>query len=66
MLHITGKFYFFQAKASTDAEKLKGEVKTLIGDLAGGHWADAISDAATDVIGGLLADSSASVEERQT
>ena len=66
MHYITGKFSFFQCKVSEDSDALKGQVKKLIGDLAGGHWADALADAASDVIGDMLANSAASISQKQT
>ena len=66
MHYITGKFSFFQCKVSEDSQGLKDQVKKLIGDLAGGHWADALADAASDVIGDMLANSAASISQKQT
>ena len=66
MHYITGKFSFFQCRVSENSDDLKKQVKTLIGDLAGGHWADALSDAALDVIGDMLANSAASISQKQT
>ena len=66
MHYITGKFSFFQCKVSENSDELKKQVKGLIGDLAGGHWADALSDAASDIIGDMLANSAASISQKQT
>ena len=60
---VVAKFFFMQGKAATDTSGLSSQISKLIGDIAGGHWADAIVDAATDIIQDLLGSSSASVEE---
>ncbi|KAH7103007.1 hypothetical protein BKA62DRAFT_82242 [Auriculariales sp. MPI-PUGE-AT-0066] len=61
---VVSKFRFTQCKVSQDAKTLKGEINGLIKDLAGGNWADAISDSATGIIQGMLGESTTSIQER--
>lgn len=66
MKFITGKFTFVQVTVAEDSATLSSQISKLIGDLAGGHWADAISDTAADIISGILGNSDAAVTQRQT
>lgn len=63
---VLSKFQFVQCKVSQDSNQLKSEIGGLIGDIAGGKWADAITDVASAAINGMLGSSAAGITERST
>ncbi|KAH7098180.1 hypothetical protein BKA62DRAFT_812119 [Auriculariales sp. MPI-PUGE-AT-0066] len=63
---IVAQFRFLQCQVSKDPAEMKKQIKTLISDISGGHWADAIADTASTIIDGLIGSSSGGITEKSS